>query len=330
VNNCEKIILLEKMNKRFLGKTGLEVSEVAFGGVEIGMPYGIGVKSAEDMISAAEAINLLNASFDAGINFYDTARQYGESESIIGKAFEGRRSQVIIATKCQHFVHSNGKIPPYADLKKIVDTSLKASLAALRTDYVDIYMLHQGSIELLQNEDIQSIFSDLKKTGVVRATGVSTYTPEETQASIENGTWDVIQLPFNIMDQRQAALFPLALNAGVGIVVRSVLMKGLLSGRGKDLHPALKEVENHIKTCNQLAQKSSLELSTLATKFALGFPEVSSILVGLDRMEYLYKCLEACNGGGLEETLMLRSKQLAYADPEFLNLHTWSMKGWLK
>ena len=308
----------------------MQVSEVAFGGVEIGMPYGIGVQSVADMLSEAEAMNLLNASFDAGINFYDTARQYGESEFIIGKAFRDKREQVIIATKCQHFFDENGGIPTYSQLKKIVETSLKASLAALRTDYVDVYMLHQGSMELLQNEDVQQIFFDLKKTGVVRATGVSTYTPDETKKSIESGMWDVIQLPFNIMDQRQAALFPLALKAGVGVIVRSVLMKGLLSGRGQNLHPALNEVQNHIKTCSQLADDSSLELPSLATKFALGFPEVSSILVGLDRMEYLYKCLEACNGACLDEKLMVRAKQLAYADPDFLNLHTWSMKGWLK
>lgn len=321
---------VERMNKRILGKTGIEVSEVAFGGVEIGIPYGIGVQSAADMISQTEATRLLDASFDAGINFYDTARQYGQSESIIGNAFKDKRNRVIIATKCQHFSHANGTTPGYSELKKLVDTSLKASLAALRTDYVDIFMLHQGALELLQNEDVQQIFSDLKKTGVVRATGVSTYTPEETRKSIETGAWDVIQLPFNIMDQRQSSLFPLASSAGIGIVVRSVLMKGLLSGRGKDLHPALNEVQDHIRTCNQVAAESSLELSTLATKFALAFPEVSSILVGLDRMEYLYKCLEACNNGGLNEKLMARTKQLAYADPEFLNLHTWSMKGWLK
>ena len=317
------------MNRRFLGKTGIEVSEVSFGGVEIGIPYGIGVHSASDMLSHTEAIHLLNASLDAGINFYDTARQYGQSESIIGNAFKGKRDQVIIATKCQHFLHANGAVPLYPELKRIVEASLEASLTALQTDYVDIFMLHQGSMELLQNDDVLKIFSDLKKTGLVRATGVSTYTPEETRRSIETGTWDVIQLPFNILDQRQSDLFPLAAKAGIGIVVRSVLMKGLLSGRGKDLHPALNEVQQHIRTCNEVAAEASLELSTLATKFALAFPEVSSILVGLDRMEYLYKCLEACNSGALNENLMSRTKQLAYADPEFLNLHTWSMKGWL-
>src|SRR5687768_14027413 len=112
------------MNRRSLGKTGIQVSEVAFGGVEIGIPYGIGVESAADMISEAQAIKLLSASFDSGINFYDTARQYGQSESIIGKAFENKRDQVIIATKCKHFLSENGGIPGYFQLKKIIEASL--------------------------------------------------------------------------------------------------------------------------------------------------------------------------------------------------------------
>ena len=145
-----------------MGKTGIEVSEVSFGGVEIGIPYGIGVHSASDMLSHTEAIHLLNASLDAGINFYDTARQYGQSESIIGNAFKGKRDQVIIATKCQHFLHANGAVPLYPELKRIVEASLEASLTALQTDYVDIFMLHQGSMELLQNDDVLKIFSDLK------------------------------------------------------------------------------------------------------------------------------------------------------------------------
>ena len=90
------------MIKRTLGNTGIHVSEIAFGGVEIGVPYGIGVKSAADMLSVKEAINLLHTAIDSGINFFDTARMYGTSENIMGNAFKSRRSEVVIATKCRH------------------------------------------------------------------------------------------------------------------------------------------------------------------------------------------------------------------------------------
>jgi len=78
------------MNKRLLGQTGIQVSEIAFGGVEIGLPYGIGIKSKADMPSREESVRLLHTAVDSGINFFDTARMYGLSESIMGNAFKDR------------------------------------------------------------------------------------------------------------------------------------------------------------------------------------------------------------------------------------------------
>src|SRR5690606_18932773 len=91
------------MFKRKLGNTGLMVSEIAFGGVEIGMPYGIGIQGEKDMLSEKQAITLLHTATDMGVNFFDTARMYGNSETLMGKAFRDRRKEVIIATKCFHF-----------------------------------------------------------------------------------------------------------------------------------------------------------------------------------------------------------------------------------
>ena len=318
------------MNQRLLGRTGIKVSEIAFGGVEIGLPYGIGVKSEADMLSESEAINLLHSAIDHGINFFDTARGYGGSESIMGRAFKDRRDTVVICTKCRHFRNSDGTLPRPDKLKEIIETSFKESLAALQTDYVDVYMLHQADIEILGNEVISRIFSDFKKNGAIRATGVSTYSVEETEKAIESGTWDVIQLPFNLMDQQQEALFPFASQRGVGIMVRSVLFKGILTSRGRNLHPALKKVESHLKLYDELLFESRFDLSTLASKFALSFDVVSSVLVGIDRLEYLHKSLAAADGLYLDQKIMARAKELCYPEPEFLDLPLWDRKGWLK
>ena len=318
------------MEKRLLGKTGIEVSEVAFGGVEIGIPYGIGVKTATDMLSETDAIKLLHNAIDSGINFFDTARIYGDGESIMGEAFRGFRNKVIIATKCRHLRDEDGSLPKNSKLTDLIKASLNESLKALQTDYVDIFMLHQTDLQILRNETISTIFLDLKKEGKFRATGVSTYTTEETKKAIETGAWEIIQLPFNLMDQRQETLFSLAEKERVGIVIRSVLMKGLLSDRGKGLHPALEEVEGHIKCFDELLVDVSYNLATLATKFALSFPEVSSVLVGIDRPEYLHKSLQAANGIYLDNNKLARAKELSYPDPVFLNLPHWDKMNWLR
>jgi len=317
------------MNKRVLGKTGIKVSEIAFGGVEIGLPYGIGVKSKDDMLTEKEAISLLHSAIDRGINFFDTARMYGNSEIIMGKAFKDRRDKVVISTKCRGFRDSNGKIYSNEKIKSIIKTSLKESMDALQTDYIDVYMLHQTDMEVLQNCVIADTFHELKANGSIRATGVSTYTTEETKISIKKGAWDVIQLPFNLMDQTQESNFALADKKGVGIVVRSVLFKGILSEKGRNLHPALKDVEKHLEKYKGLLSSSIPDLPTLATKFALSFNEISSVLVGIDRMEYLEKSLEAANGVYLSSNIFERGKELAYPDPQFLDLPKWDRLGWL-
>ena len=105
------------MNRRLLGNTGIQVSEIAFGGVEIGMPYGLGVQSKKDMLSKSEAINLLHDAIDGGINLFDTARMYGASEEIMGLAFKNKRDQDVISTKCNHLKDNSGLLPSYSIIK---------------------------------------------------------------------------------------------------------------------------------------------------------------------------------------------------------------------
>ena len=318
------------MIKRQLGKTGIKVSEIAFGGVEIGMPYGIGVKSKEDMLPYHDAIKLLQEALDSGINFFDTARMYGESERIMGEAFRYRRDEVVVATKCRHFLDKDGNLPPPKELKTIIESSLHESLDALHSDYVDIFMLHQANTAILNHEDIANTFENLKKEGKIRATGASTYTFEETALAINKGCWDVIQLPFNMVDQRQKELFPEAYGKGIGLVIRSVLLKGLLSDRGKNLHPALADVEKHIARYDSLLTNETYPLSTLAVKYVLSFPEVSAALVGIDSFSYLNQSIDAADGRYLDENKLKRAKELAYPDASFIDLPYWSKMNWLK
>jgi aryl-alcohol dehydrogenase-like predicted oxidoreductase len=318
------------MQKRRLGNTGIEVSEIAFGCVEIGMPYGIGVEGPKDMLSEKEAVELLNLAVDSGINFFDTARMYGNSEDIIGKAFKSRRHEVVLATKCVHLLDAQGKLPSKGKIKEIIEQSLLESLRNLQTDYVDLFMLHQATPEILDNEEILTTFAKLIKKGLFRATGVSTYTTEVSKKTIDSGLWNMIQLPFNLMDQRQGVLFKEAEEKGVGIVVRSVLLKGLLSDRGVNLHPALSKVEKHIANYKRLLEGCNYDLSSLATKFALSFPEVSAVLIGIDKKEYLEQALKTVDGTYLGEEKLKTIREMAYPDPEFIDLPYWDKMNWLR
>lgn len=316
-------------NKRILGRTGIAVSELAFGGVEIGIPYGLGVSSKEHMLTKEQAIELLYASFEKGINFFDTARLYGESESIIGTAFAGIRKEIVIGTKCKHFRDASGQIPPYHVLKGIIKSSLEESLTALNTDYVDLFMLHQSDHEILENDDVARVFQECKYEKLIRATGASTYAVTESDLAIDKGVWDVIQLPFNLMDQQQAKVFKKAEQQGVAIVIRSVLLRGILSAKGRNLHPALHAVALQLSKYQQLLNDERTSLPALAMKFALSYAQPASILVGLDNQAYLEEAVKAANGKYLSPQDLVLAEQLAFPDPSFLNLPEWDRNGWL-
>lgn len=317
------------MNKRILGNTRIEVSEIAFGGVEIGLPYGINAHSRDDMPTDEEAITLLREAEENGINFFDTARLYGRCEELMGKAFADIRSNVVLCTKCAHLYDAKNQLLPEEILKKTIDDSLRQSLKALKTDYIDIYMVHNATMEILDLHCIADIFAEYRRKGIIVATGISTYTVNETKKAIESGAWDVIQLPFNLMDQSHAALFPLARQNGVAIVVRSVLLKGVLTDKGRNLHPALKAVEQHRQAYCNLLNEQVPALPDLAVRFVLSYSEVGSALVGMEKHEYLQKALSIAGGSYLDQDTFLCAKQLAFPEPEMLDLAKWDKMGWL-
>ena len=192
---------------------------------------------------------------------------------------------------------------------------------------VDVLMLHQADIEILQNEAVCRTFEDIIKEGLSMAIGASTYTVEESEVAINSGLWEVIQLPYNLLDQRQSKVFDLGAEKGVGMVVRSVLLRGMLSDRGKNLKAPLAEIEKHIANYAVLAAEEGLTLPEYATRFVLDQPNVSSVLVGIDKPLYLEKALETAHQPALSKKLM--DGAIPFPDPEFINIPYWDRMGWL-
>lgn len=221
------------MNYRQLGKSGIKVSEIGFGTWGLGGDKG-GSK-AYGPTDDRQSEKALNRAFEFGITFYDTADFYGfgHSESILGKTFKEKRSQVIIAGKVG-FVDIKGSQDFSPDY---IRRSLSGSLQRLGTDYIDVYQLHSPPIEILERmPEALETMKRLKQEGLIKSYGVSLKSPDEGVKLLRLYPVDCIQVNFNLADQRAAqnGLFDLCSKMGVGVIVRTPLCFGFLTGEYAD------------------------------------------------------------------------------------------------
>jgi aryl-alcohol dehydrogenase-like predicted oxidoreductase len=172
------------MLQRTLGKSKLEVSALGMGCWAIGGPWtwdqpgGTPYPAGWGSIDDAESIRAIHAAIELGINFFDTAANYGagHSEVVLGNALKGNRDQVVIATKFGHIVDETRKTV-YGDNTQIltnVRTDVENSLRRLQTDYIDIYQLHAGDYDPALSLELQVILEELVAAGKIRWYGWST------------------------------------------------------------------------------------------------------------------------------------------------------------
>jgi len=219
------------MKRRPLGKTGLLVSEIGVGAWQLGGPLILDGKSdGHPELGRDFSIRLIRQAGELGINFIDTAEQYGngESERRVGEALEGRRDQWVISTKFGAQVGPNGERMNDASPAR-VPLSLEHSLRRLRTDTIDIYLYHTAP-KPGEAEQVAAFLQKAKQEGKVRAVGISTMDLQQVEYLHSLGCLDVVQYPKNMMDTRPV------LSAWVeehlaGGVIRGAFAAGRLSGR---------------------------------------------------------------------------------------------------
>lgn len=207
------------------------VSEIGIGAWQLGGPLKLdGTVDGHPELGRDYCIDLIHACGDLGINFIDTAEQYGagESERRVGAALKGRRDHWIVGTKFGYQVGPNGERVVDASPRR-VPISLEASLRRLQTDYIDLYMYHAAP-KAGEAEEVAAILDDAKRQGRVRAVGISTARAEDLPLLHSLGCLDVVQFPHSIM-MPQPEIRALLEEYGAGGVVRGAFAGGRLSGR---------------------------------------------------------------------------------------------------
>jgi len=213
------------MNTRSLGRTGLRVSEIGFG------TWGLG-GTAYGPTDDRESLRALQHALERGVTFYDTADLYGDgrSESLLGRAFASARDRVVIATKAG-FVSARGAqdfSPSH------LQNALTGSLRRLQTDYVDVFLLHNPPITLLEQQpEVIRLLENLQREGRIRAWGVSVRSPSDGLIAITRFDVPLIEVNFNLADQRarQNGLLDLCARRQIGCIIRTPLCFGFLTGQ---------------------------------------------------------------------------------------------------
>lgn len=285
------------MHYRKLGNTDITVSEVGFGAWAIGgatevsgTPLGWG-RTSDD-----ESMATIRRARELGVTFFDTADSYGfgRSESLLGIVLSRGRKDVVIATKVGVVRNALGKLQK--DFSRThISHAIDGSLKRLRTDYIDLYQLHNPTLDELRRDDLHEAMNRLQEVGKIRYWGVSVTTPEEGVEIINNGWGYALQVLYNVLNQAPAQeLFPLAKEKGYGIIARVPLASGLLSGKfrndtvfGQDdvrqnfLTPKrLEEVMPRVDEAKSIIGGTARSLAEGALRFVLASDAVSSTIPG--------------------------------------------------
>ncbi len=222
---------------RKLGKSDIHVSPLGLGGWAIGGPYH---RNGEPMgwgaVDDRESIRAIHAAIEHGVNLFDTADLYGcgHSERLLGQAMQGRRQELVIASKFGYRIdEASKKVVGCIDLPAEIGAALQASLRRLGTDYIDLYQLHIANCPKDQAADVQAALEDLVTAGRIRAYGWSTDDPDCVAMFKPSKYFVAMQHAFNVLQGNEAMLAAVERN-GLTSLCRGPLAMGLLTDKWRE------------------------------------------------------------------------------------------------
>ncbi len=265
---------------RKLGQTDLEVSLLGFGSSPLGDVYGA--------VDPEESTRAVHLAIESGINFFDASPYYGLTlaEERLGQALQGKRQQIILATKCGRYGFDR-----FDFSAKRIRASVDESLRRLRTDYVDLLQAHDvefGSFEQITEEAIPAM-REIQKQGKARFIGVTGYPLKILMRIAQKVPVDSIlsYCRYNLMiTDLDDVLTPFIKERGIGLINASGLHMGLLTSQEiPDWHPAPPRVRAAVQRAAEACRRQGADLSQVALRFCFDHPYVSSTLVGMSSRE---------------------------------------------
>jgi aryl-alcohol dehydrogenase-like predicted oxidoreductase len=280
------------MRFRTLGKTGPKISEIGLGGWSIG---GDSYGPTDDR----ESVAAIRRAFDLGITFFDTADMYGNgrSERLIAEALRGHRKEVVIATKMGYDFYKGGRDKNFT--RGYLLFAVEQSLQRLETDRIDLLQLHTPPLEVLQQGEVFEVMKLLQESGKIHSYGVSlshSTPPKAAEIVVKKSRAVSLQIAYNLLHQEQLlAISGLVRDSGIGIIARSPLEYGLLTGKYREdttFHPEdhrsnrwtreeLKAIVQKVEGLRFLVKGEVESLTEAALRFVLSNPLISVVIPGV-------------------------------------------------
>jgi aryl-alcohol dehydrogenase-like predicted oxidoreductase len=289
--------------RRALGRTGLEVTTLGFGAMELRGDQG------GPQITDEDAGRLLNAVLDEGINFIDTSIDYGRSEELIGKFIAHRRSEYVLASKCG-CVPGAGMGTDHVHTAENIRAGVEHSLRTLRTDHLDLVQFHRSlSRQEFEAEGALTEALALRDEGKVRFVGVSAILPTLNE-QIEMGVFDSFQIPYSALQREHEDAITRASAAGAGIIVRGGVARGTPDDwESRRYYMVSNEtMRDFWDTAGLDELLDGMSRTAFMLRFTLSHPDLDTTIVGTASIDHLRENLAVAAAGPLPEDVLREAK----------------------
>ena len=268
----------QTLPRSVLGRTGLEVTRLGFGAGH------------HRPMSDAQARAVHEAVVESGVNFIDTADDYGNSEELIGRYLSDRRSDLYLATKCGQHPDGAGHLWTRENILR----TLEESLRRLKTDYVDVMQLHNPTVEESEQGDLVDGLQEMRRQGKVRWIGASTTLPH-LPTYLDWGVFDAFQIPYSALEREHEDWIARSAEAGVGIIIRGGVARGEPGvGTGREDRWASFEQAGMDELLEEGESRSSFLL-----RYTLTHPNADTIIVGTTNPDHVAENARAVLRGPL-------------------------------
>lgn len=305
------------LNRRVLGRTDLEVSELGLGGLFVSS---VGGERAQGIAAVRRAVEL-------GINYIDTAPGYANSEEVLGEALERIEQPLVLSTKL------GGRPQPFdAQDREGLFRSVEESLRLLKRDRIDLLLIHEpdrpGQYDWWSDIDhfygpVNEVMEELKQQGVIRYTGLGGTTAYLLAHIIRTGRFDVVLTAFNyslLWREAEREVLPAAIEHGMGIIIGSPLQQGALARRYEELihqTPVWMSPSRRMQflALYELLDETGMTLPEMALRFVLSNPHVATTLSGARSAKEVEENITSVEKGPLSADLIRRLDEIAAQVP---------------